>query len=44
MKKRTDDLERIDGVAIPRWAKVLAFVISFLAAVLVYALVNVWFA
>jgi len=44
MKKKTDDLERIDGVAIPKWAKILTFLISFVAAVLIYALINGWFA
>ncbi len=43
MKKKTEDLERVDGVYIPKWAKVIAFLVSFIAAVVVYALVEGWF-
>ncbi len=38
MKKKTDDLERLDGVALPTWAKVLAFILSFIIGFAVFFL------
>ena len=32
MKRKDDDLARLDGVQVPLWAKILAFVISFAIA------------
>ncbi len=41
MKKKTDDLEKLDGVAVPTWAKVLAFAVSFAAAFGLYYLIFI---
>lgn len=40
MKKKEDDLAKVDGVAIPTWAKVLAFVVSFISVIVIYFLIR----
>lgn len=40
LKKKTDDLERLDGVKVPTWAKILAFSISFIITVCVFILLG----
>ncbi len=40
MKKKTDDLERLDGVALPKWAKILGFVLGFIFACAIVYLIQ----
>ena len=43
MKRKEDDLARLDGVQVPLWAKILAFVISFaIAFALFYFLQSIF--
>ncbi len=36
MKKKQDDLEKLDGVAMPFWAKALTFIIAAVIAFFLY--------
>lgn len=36
MKRKEDDLARLDGKAIPTWAKVLIFIVSFAIGVFLF--------
>ena len=40
MKRKEDDLARLDGKAIPWWLKVLIFALSFAAAFFLYRLIG----
>ena len=36
MKRKEDDLQKVDGVYVPTWAKVMAFIIAFAIAFILF--------
>ena len=36
MKRKEDDLSKIDGVYVPTWARVVVFIIAFVIAFVVF--------
>lgn len=40
LKRKTDDLEKLDGISIPFWLKALVFIISFVITVAVFILLG----
>ena len=39
MKRKEDDLARLDGKAVPLWAKILGFVLGFVIAFFIFAII-----
>ncbi len=42
MKKKTDDLQRLDGVPIPMWLKILITIISAVITIVLFMLFRVF--
>lgn len=42
MKRKEDDLARLDGRAVPTWLKIVIFLISFAIAFILYRVIIGW--
>lgn len=42
MKRKEDDLARLDGKAVPTWLKVVIFIVSFVVAFVFYRFFIGW--